>query len=675
MSRADINTELLRRVRAGESPDVIRAWGETVNPEDDETGMVSLSFGPELDKVTEMVQKGYGGPVSVLDTTERNAAAPSAARGAIDQLTFNRADQIGAGLSTGFGLLGDYDRALFDARSTRAMDDPLARAAGQLGAAVAPVAGVGLLSKAPGVIGAGARGVSGFYDELLNSGTFLGRVGKASALGASSNILYGSGAADEKPYGVGEVATDATTGAVLGPVAPIAGATVTGVRNFVSPQSGAIAAMVEAGLDPAVLQARIAKQFQDTGRAPGIMDVLTDEEAARFTGALSRSRDARTKVLTGANERMSDLGPGMQAETLNTTPRAPGTALAMPGQTGSTQRAAATPGDIARKTKERGDQDFRAFYNKTAALDEVDRTVLMQNVVSNLTLSGAFKNRFLDALEKNEVTGEMLDILRQLIDKRAASGSPDIAEGGRAMREDFLPILTRAFPESEPAVKRMAAGYSASEGAEAGVRAAKPGTDFIASIDELAKLTPAQVRGTAAGARAALVAEAYGNPRQSYRLATQLASDPSYIDRLGRALGNPQEAEALAAYAAANKNAIDAMFAAARIPIDRVDSTLQNAEGLIDIVAAGTLGGGGAFKAGIANRILAEMKVGEGVANKLADDLMNPARREKVIDLLTKAKIGKSQWRSWIRDSYMNYIGSIANPVVAPEGAVTVEPQ
>jgi hypothetical protein len=56
-------------------------------------------------------------------------------------------------------------------------------------------------------------------------------------------------------------------------------------------------------------------------------------------------------------------------------------------------------------------------------------------------------------------------------------------------------------------------------------------------------------------------------------------------------------------------------------------------------------GAGGAFKANLASRLLATADIGAGAAKKLADDLMDPARREAAIRVIERAGIPRNGLR------------------------------
>lgn len=158
----------------------------------------------------------------------------SAVRGAADVLSLGFADEISAGLGTGFGYLGDYDQELARQRGIDAEDANERggyRLAGQLAGGV--TGGVGL-----------ARNGLSLGANAINRGASLGRVAGASlAEGGMLGAAHGFGSGEGLEGRAQGAALGGAVGAALGGVAPLA---VAGAQQL----GGMAAAPVAARLFP-----------------------------------------------------------------------------------------------------------------------------------------------------------------------------------------------------------------------------------------------------------------------------------------------------------------------------------------------------------------------------------------------------------------------------------------
>lgn len=129
-------------------------------------------------------------------------------RGVADALTFGLSDEITAGLGTGFGFLGDYDKELARQRGIDDFDSEhnnIARLSGQVAGSVA---GAGGLAK---------RGLTLMSKEAMKAGG-KEALKRATAEGAAYGAAYGAGSADEDDRLIGFLkggATGAAAGAAL----------------------------------------------------------------------------------------------------------------------------------------------------------------------------------------------------------------------------------------------------------------------------------------------------------------------------------------------------------------------------------------------------------------------------------------------------------------------------
>lgn len=189
----------------------------------------------------------------------------AAMRGAADTLSLGFADEIAAGLGTGFGLIGDYDQEL---KRQRGIDEADAedrfgyRLSGQLAGGI--TGGVGL-----------ARNGLSLGANAVNRGASLGRVAAASAgdgaiLGGAHGFGSGEGAENRGFNAV----KGGLTGLAIGGAAPVA---VAGVQRGL----GMAAAPVMARLSPErYAQTALGEGIQRSGMTvDDIVDALTRSQA------------------------------------------------------------------------------------------------------------------------------------------------------------------------------------------------------------------------------------------------------------------------------------------------------------------------------------------------------------------------------------------------------------
>lgn len=144
-------------------------------------------------------------------------------RGAADTVSLGFADEIAAGLNTGFGFMGDYGEEL---KRQRGIDE--ADLNERTGSRIAGQVGGALL----GASGLAKRGLS-LTTNAINAGKSLGRVAGASTVeGGTLGFLQGAGSGEG---GFGNRAVSAVTGGVLGAgvgaAAPYLMAGVTGAAS------------------------------------------------------------------------------------------------------------------------------------------------------------------------------------------------------------------------------------------------------------------------------------------------------------------------------------------------------------------------------------------------------------------------------------------------------------
>lgn len=149
----------------------------------------------------------------------------SAVRGAADTLSLGFADEIAAGLGTGFGMLGDYDAELARQRGIDKADAE-DRFGYRLGGQVS-----GGLASGAGLVKAGLSPAA----AAIQSGWRLPGVALASgAEGALLSGAYGFGSGEGLDDRLGQAGTNAAVGGVLGLLAPYA---VSGVQKAFNPST------------------------------------------------------------------------------------------------------------------------------------------------------------------------------------------------------------------------------------------------------------------------------------------------------------------------------------------------------------------------------------------------------------------------------------------------------
>lgn len=171
------------------------------------------------DVIKSALQKRFGAPQAAAQqeaTDPRNSMlgkADAFMRGAADTLSLGFADEIAAGLGTGFGYLGDYDQELARQRGTDAEDAENRfgyRLGGQLSGGLAGAAGL-------------ARSGASLSANAAMAGHGLGRTASASALeGALLGGAHGLGSGEDAEGRISQALTGAKWGGVLGGAAPYA---------------------------------------------------------------------------------------------------------------------------------------------------------------------------------------------------------------------------------------------------------------------------------------------------------------------------------------------------------------------------------------------------------------------------------------------------------------------
>lgn len=647
MQPNEFEFEVEQALRRGEDPAAVQAqFGGVINARTG--GPIAFPKPEELTAAADYYRRGgteglqWNREILGPDGTPSTDVG-SYARGIADRATLNFADELEAFVETGSFSGEDFDAALTRRQQRRMADDPDFRAAGEF-------VGTGLTMAAPG--GPLSR-VAGLRNQVLAGG------GIGAGMQALSGIGAGSGDTRFE-----NVPGDALFGGLTGMAAPVAAGTTRKLVQMFVPgrainQTAADDIMQGAGLDPAELRRRADEYFAATGQGARITDLLTPDEAKRFTGPLSRSEAARDRVMGGLEDARTDLPEGL-AGRATTSPVGPQQIIG--------------PEEIRRRANDAADAEFGAIAGNPVRLDQFGQQFMLEEVMPYVNLPRLTRDQIRETLEQGgTLTVADLDLVRRAL---ARSGGANV--GGvpyERMADDIQAYITSQVPAYGQAVENMARRLSVADGgdprflggAELG-RAAVAGSAGTQDVlDAARRQTVPGAEGAALGARSGVFNEAIESPGKSYALARRLAEDPGLRQRLQATMGQA-EADDLIAFATAQKQGVDAMAALARIPQDKIETLLDSTEEMTDAVVAAGLGAGGAFKAGILNSILARTNIGRGAADRLAEDLLNPDRRERVIELLERAGLPRTGLREIVQSAFIATGVALATADRKPEG-------
>jgi hypothetical protein len=683
MAPNEFEFEVEQALRRGEDPAQVQAqFGGVINARTG--GPITFPKPEELTAAADYYRRGgaeglqWNREILGPDGTPSTNVG-SYARGIADEATLKFADDIEAFVETGSFYGKEFDAALVRRQQRRMADNPDFRAGGQF-------VGTGLTMAYPGA-------------PLFRVKGLLPQMGVAAGVGGGMTALSGVGAAAPGER-TDNLIGDFIFGAGAGALAPVVAGTGRKLVQMFGPgdainQTAANDILQGAGLDPAGLRRRAEAYFQATGQGARITDLLTPDEAKRFTGPLSRSEAARDRVMGELETARITLPTAMQGGVAE-------------GPTGP--REIRGPESIRQATRARGDREFEAFRDTPVELTDADVQFMADTVIPNAPVSRIVDARVAEPLRTRaaaanelqalatkiesgnaararmtptelqntldrimelearlddpvEVVAGDLDIYRRSLGKRARAKP---GEGYKEAKEDLEDLIANQIPAAQKAIENYARGMQVAEGAEFG-RTALASRGAVDFPEQFRGLTEPGREGAALGARSGLFEQAVESPGQSYALARRLEQDPGFQARLRQALP-PGEADALIAFATQQKQGVDALASMAQIPQDKIETLLDSTEEMTDAVVAAGLGAGGAFKAGILNSILERTNIGRGAANKLAENLLNPARRERVIELLEKAGLPKLGLREIVQSAFIATGVAISTADREPEG-------
>lgn len=653
----ELQFEIEQMLRRGATPDAVRRYIGTVRSAETGGGIV-LPKPTQIEAAADYYRRGGTDPIQwevtrVAPDAEGNYTPSSdlgaTARGFFDVMLFNWADEAQAFIETGALSGPEYEAAWQRQQQRRQADDPNLRMLGQAG-------GIAGQFAAP----AGALGrVAGLGRQML----------AGAGIGAGMSALAGAGA-QEPDQRLDTVDQDAVLGAGFGAVAPPLAA---GARRVVQqfgkrPETAAADYIQSAGLDPADLMQRAEQYSRSTGKGPRLADILTPEEARRFTRPLEGSQVGRVaRELDTARTTL----PEEMADRLVRTPNATPNALSANPDAGPIpgRRPVVGPEELKRRASDLANAEFGAIRDTPVDISGMHQ-VIAEDILPYVSLPKLTRDRLRNALDNGQplTVGDFDTIRRALGKNPQVPGARDYKD----LADEVNQFVSNQVPEYGVAVRNFARRNAVADGgnpgyvggANLGRQAASPGASTTDTLAAIARQSPEGATGVTLGARSGLYDDSLS---QSYSLATRAANDPGFRERIVAAMPGG-EGEAFLNYAASQKQAIDALAALARVPPDKIETVLNSTEDMVDILSGFGFGGGGAFKAAIVNNLLARTPIGRAAAEKLADDLFDPKKLPRVLDILEKSGMPRRGVRELVQGVFLSAGTTLLTGDRVPEG-------
>lgn len=465
----------------------------------------------------------------------------AAMRGAADTISFGFADEIAAGLNTGFGALGNYGEELARQRGIDASDaeDRFGyRLGGQLAGGVG--GGVGLAKNG---LSLGANAVA--------RGASLGRVAAASAgEGALLGSLHGVGSGEDLVGRAGGAVTGGVAGLALGAAAPYA---ISGLQKV----GGMAAAPITARLFPeSYAQRAIGEGVKRSGMT--VDDVLSSlqrsqaDDQGMFTVAdamgHSGQRLLSTVARTPHNERQAvvdallarQMGQGDRISSFLAEGFDAADTAAQRGATLTAGRGAAA--DVNYKAAREGAK----AVNLNSAVDEIDRLLGRDPILGETALSvGPLGTRLKGLRDQLRKGGEQLIDFDRVLNIKSdlyqqMKRNPQVAGDMRGVYSQLDEALEEASSAYRAANDTYRQQSKAIDALDVGRAAASGRMRSADTIDQFGRLTPEEQAAFRAG---------YADPL----IARVEASAMSPATNKARSLITPKTGEEFPAFAAAGR--------------------------------------------------------------------------------------------------------------------------
>lgn len=474
-------------------------------------------------------------------------------RGMADTSGLGFADEISAGLGTGFGFLGDYDKEL--ARQ-RAIDDSDYQ--NRFGTRLAGQIGGGLL----GGYGLARLGLS-FAGNAARAGAGLGRVAMGSAadgaiLGGAQGVGSGEGVGDRLTKG----AVGSSVGTLIGGAAPyaIAGVSEAGravaapLMARVRPQPFAnralSAGLNRAGMSPDDVAAALTRAQADDQGMFTVADAMGHSGQRMLSTVARNPNDMRQQVVDALISRQ--MGQG---ERLSRT-----LAEGFNAQDTAAQRAASL---AAERNNLAGVNYANASagakpVNLTGAIDKIDRLLGRDPILGETALSRGPMGLRLKALRAQmQRNGEQLVDFDRIVALKSdlyqqMKRNPDVANEMRPVYELLDGALENASPTYRAANDAYRAQSRTIDAVDAGTVAASGRTRAADNIQRFNAMEPGERMAFRAGYSDPMIARVEASSispstNKARPLMTEKTGQefpafaiPQRVDKMGRRIAREQ---------------------------------------------------------------------------------------------------------------------------------------
>lgn len=482
--------------------------------------------------------------------------------GVAQGLTFNTSDEIAAGLSTGFGLLGDYDEALKAERDRMAEN-----------ARLNP--GISLAGNLMGGVGTGAglikSGVS-LIPRFANAG-LKARIGAGAAEGAAYGAAFGAGAAEG---GAADRVKGAYTGGLvgggIGGAIPVVGTAMRGVGSAaydaVAPKVNAVInARGEAARrvgdafrrDAQMQQFPLSKADEAAGFVPG-QDIRNFDRGGETVRALTRSVANQSPESRGVIERVvSDRFAGQGQRLKYALDRAVG---------GRTDDMAFQDALLSKAS-----QQNRSAYEAAFAKDFGGAPPMVFDELAGRVPASAMANAMKVAKAEGRPFGQHLIAsideaadtvafkrmpslrewhyiqrgLRSSADSAYRSGAGEVGTAYKQLHREVLEAMDSANPAYQEARRGAAAFFGAEDALDAGRKFVFQNRNIRHASRAFGKMKPAEKEAFKVGFAGELL-EKIGQTSDRRNVINQIFATPNARDKISLVMG-PNAARELEAFA------------------------------------------------------------------------------------------------------------------------------
>lgn len=547
-----------------------------------------LSLSPEQQEATVNEIAGQIGATQADPRDSFVGKADAAVRGAADMLSLGFADEIAAGLGTGFGMLGDYDAELARQRGIDQSDTENRfgyRLGGQLAGGVA--GGVGLSN----------AGLSLATRTAQGGGSLARLAGGAAADGALTGGAYGFGSgegAEGRLHGAG---LGAAVGGVAGAAAPYAMAglqaaaspVVRPIMSRVRPEAYASRALSDglgrAGMGVDDVVAALARASDDGQPMYTVADAMGNAGQRMLSTVARTPNNARQDVIEALANRQMGQGERLTnflAEGFS----APDTAAQrVAGLKGARKAAADTAYEAARKGAGAVDVSGAVAAADDILSPGVSRVANPGSGIADDSLEGVIRRARSLLTDGRSNLSNFDSVLRakqdirDMIDAAVRSGRNNQARLLSRVHDELDSALEAASPAYRSANDDFARASRVIDTVDTGTAAASGRTRASDNIAQFQQMTPEQQAAFRVGYADPLIARvesaaaspttnrarmlitdktgqefpAFAAPGQADQLGQRIAREQRMFETANAALGGSKTADNLADMAEAAK--------------------------------------------------------------------------------------------------------------------------